>query len=145
MIKIKTVASAEDINFCAKAILAFRPMLNAETLVEQTLHMISEGFRLICVPNESNTEAAAIAGFRTFEMYRTGKIIYIDDLFTFAECRGKGYAGILLDYIHFLAHEAGIQTVHLDSGYGLHPAHRLYLNKGYVLSCLHFTKTISSE
>lgn len=145
MIKIKTVASAEDINFCARAILAFRPMLNAETLVEQTLNMLNEGFQLICIPNESNTEAAAIAGFRIFEMYRTGKIIYIDDLFTFAVYRGKGYAGALLDHIHFLAREQGIQTVHLDSGYQLHPAHRLYLNKGYIMPCLHFAKTISNE
>ncbi|WP_176885042.1 hypothetical protein [Dyadobacter soli] len=38
--------------------------------------------------------------------------------------------------------EAGIQTIRLDSGYDLHDAHRLYLNKGYVLACNHFARQL---
>jgi GNAT superfamily N-acetyltransferase len=143
MIKIKKVVTPDDIKFCSRAILAFRPELKANSLVEQTLEMIKEGFQLIYIADDNDTEATSIAGFRTFEMYRTGRIIYIDDLFTFPENRGKGYAGALLDHIHLLAREEGIKTVHLDSGYHLHPAHRLYLNKGYILPCHHFAKTIA--
>jgi GNAT superfamily N-acetyltransferase len=142
MITIKSAVSKEDINFCSKAVLTFRPNLDPDTLAEKTRNMMNEGFQLAYIANDENTEAAAIAGFRIFEMYRTGKIIYIDDLFTFEQYRGRGYAGALLDYIDMIAKKENILTVHLDSAYHLHPAHRLYLNKGYVLPCLHFAKTI---
>ncbi|QTE38826.1 GNAT family N-acetyltransferase [Mucilaginibacter gossypii] len=67
-------------------------------------------------------------------------MIYVDVLFTFPECRGRGYAGALLDFVAHYAANTGIKSVHLDSGYMLHTAHRLYLNKGYYLACNHFAK-----
>lgn len=140
--EIKTALTKEDILFCGSALLEFRPNLNAGTFVQQTLVMMQEGFQLIYIPDDSNTGAAAIAGFRIFEMLRTGKIIYIDDLFTSPASRGKGYAGALLDHIHNLAQSLGIKAVHLDSGFPLHPAHRLYLSKGYILACHHFAKAV---
>jgi len=140
MIQIKSASTSEDIQFCSRALLAFRPMLEPESLQVQTERMMREGFKLLYILDESKNEAAAILGYRDYEMYRTGKIIYIDDLFTFPEHRGKGYAGALLDYIDLIARNEGIASVHLDSGYPLHPAHRLYLNKGFVLPCHHFAK-----
>lgn len=145
MIQIKTATTAEDIKYCSRALLTFRPMLKEDELITQSMRMLEEGFRLIYIPDDEKNEAAAILGFRAYEMYRTGRIIYIDDLFTFPEHRGKGYAGALLDWVHQLASEEGILSVHLDSGYQLHPAHRLYLNKGYVLPCHHFSKTIEPK
>lgn len=118
-------------------------MLQAETLQVQSERMMKEGFKLLYIPDEIKNEAAAILGYRDYEMYRTGRIIYIDDLFTFPEHRGKGYAGALLDHIDQIAANESILSVHLDSGYQLHPAHRLYLNKGFVLPCHHFAKTIA--
>jgi predicted GNAT family acetyltransferase len=49
----------------------------------------------------------AFAGFRNMHMLHSGKIIYIDDLSTLPQYRGKGYAGKLLDYLHNLAVETG--------------------------------------
>jgi GNAT superfamily N-acetyltransferase len=142
MIQIHTAKTANNIQFCTKALLTFRPMLKEKELVVQTLRMMAEGFKLIYIADEQKNEAAAVLGYRDYEMYRTGRIIYVDDLFTFPEHRGKGYAGALLDYVHEQAATSAIASVHLDSGYPLHPAHRLYLNKGYVLPCLHFAKSI---
>jgi GNAT superfamily N-acetyltransferase len=145
MLQIRTIITAADIFFCRRALLTFRPELHAATLETRTLEMMNEGFRIICIANETGTEAAAIAGFRSFEMYRTGRIIYVDDLFTFPESRRRGYGGALLDHMHFLASEAGIKTVYLDSGYDPYPAHQFYLNKGFVLSNNHFAKTIAPD
>lgn len=139
---IQIAETREEIEFCKRALTEFRPNLNPDDLAEQVLRMRAEGFQLIYIADEKNSEAAAIAGFRIFEMLRTGSIIYIDDLFTFKENRGKGYAGALLDYIAQLAKKSNIKTVHLDSGFDLHPAHRLYLKSGYFLACHHFAKTI---
>lgn len=76
-------------------------------------------------------------------MLRTGPIIYVDDLFTFSEFGGQGYAGALLDYVADQAANEGIKSIHLGSGYKLHTAHRLYHNKGYNVARNHFSKSIS--
>ena len=143
--EIKSAKTIEDIQFCSRALLAFRPMLQAENLSEQSERMMKEGFKLLYIADEEKNEAAAILGYRDYEMYRTGRIIYIDDLFTFPEHRGKGYAGALLDHVDRIAQDQGIGSVHLDSGYMLHPAHRLYLNKGFILPCHHFAKNYPAE
>ena len=140
--EIREATTREDITFCKKAILEFRPNLNPDTVIDEIMAMISAGFRLLYIPDEQGTQAAAIAGFRIFTMLRTGTIIYIDDLFTFQANRGKGYASTLLGHIDGIAKAGNIKTVHLDSGYNLHPAHRLYLSQGYVLGAHHFVKYI---
>lgn len=140
--QVKEAFTKDDIIFCGKAMLEFRQNLQADTYVEQTLRMMKEGFRLLYIVAEDNTSAAAILGFRVQEMLRTGVMIYVDDLFTFADSRGKGYAGKLLQQVDTIARERGIKSVSLDSGFTLHPAHRLYLNHGYVLAAHHFVKVL---
>lgn len=137
-----TVAKTrEQIAFCKEVLFAFRTNLDEATYIDLIMNMIAdETFKLVYIPNEDNTKAAAFVGYRTMHMLRTSWMIYIDDLYTDPAYRGKGYAGALLDYVDREATEAGIPSVHLDSGYMLHDAHRLYLNKGYVLACNHFAK-----
>lgn len=130
-----------QIVFCKEALFAFRTNLKEATYVEQMLRMIAqENFSLVYIPNKDNTAAAAFIGYRVMCTLRTDRMIYVDDLYTDIEHRGVGYAGSLLDYVEKQAEEAGIASIHLDSGYQLHDAHRLYLNKGYVLACNHFAK-----
>ncbi len=133
-----------QIIFCKDVLFTFRTNLEEATYVSLILDMIAnETFKLVYIPNDDDTQAAGFIGYRTMHMLRTGWMIYVDDLYTDPAYRGRGYAGALLDYVHREAKEAGIQTVHLDSGYMLHDAHRLYLNKGYVLACNHFSKKVS--
>lgn len=133
----------EQIKICKEELFAFRPNLQEETYIESIMRMIKdESFRMVYIPNEDNTKAAAFVGYRIQHTLRTGWMIYIDDLYTDPAFRGKGYAGALLDYVDQEAAKANIQSVHLDSGYTLHDAHRLYLNKGYVLACNHFGKQV---
>jgi GNAT superfamily N-acetyltransferase len=139
--KAKTKA---DIEICKEAILEFRGNLDPKTVVDQVFQMINqEGFELVYIPNAENTKAGAFIGYRTINMLRTGPMIYVDDLFTFSEFRGLGYAGALLDFVANEAANEGIKSIHLDSGYALHTAHRLYLNKGFHLACNHFAKPIN--
>ena len=140
---VLNVQTKAVIAFAKEAILQFRTNLEPETVVEQVFEMIiNGGFELACIPSDDGSKAAAFIGFRTMDMLRTGKMIYIDDLFTLPEYRGRGYAGKLLEYVDQIALAKGIKSVHLDSGFPLHPAHRLYLNSGYFLACHHFTKML---
>ena len=135
--------SPDQIALCKKVLLDFRFNLNHKTYVELILNMINEeGFKLVYILNENHTRAIAFIGYRFMQMLRTGSIIYIDDLYTDPQHRGKGYAGALLEYANKDALKKNIQSIHLDSGYMLHNAHRLYLNNGYVLSCNHFAKEV---
>lgn len=144
--QILKAQTLEDIELAREAILAFRTNLDPASFVKQIHQMMEkECFELAYVPSEDHKKAAAFIGFRTMNMLRTGKIIYVDDLFTLPSYRGHGYAGALLDYVHKQAEEQGIDTVHLDSGFALHPAHRLYLSKGYVLACHHFARQIAAK
>src|ERR1700749_4051187 len=125
----KHAVTKTDIEICKEAILEFRSSLDSKTVVDQIFQMINiEGFELAFIPNEDNTKAAAFIGYRKLNLLRTGPMIYVDDLFTFSEFRGRGYAGALLDHVARQAADAGIKSIHLDSGYALHTAHRLYLN-----------------
>jgi GNAT superfamily N-acetyltransferase len=140
----KKAITKADIEICKEAILEFRGNLDPNTVVDQVFQMIShEGFELVFIPNAYNTRAGAFIGYRKLNLLRTGPMIYVDDLFTFSEFRGQGCAGALLDYVAEQAASEGIKTIHLDSGYTLHTAHRLYLNKGYYLACNHFAKSIN--
>ena len=140
----KKAITKADIEFCKEAILEFRPNLDRETVIDLVFQMINqEGFELVFLPNADNTKAGAFIGYRKLNMLRTGPMIYVDDLFTFPECRNQGFAGMLLDHVTRQATDEGMKSIHLDSGYSLHPAHRLYLNKGYYLACNHFAKAIN--
>jgi len=141
---LKRATTVADIRFCEDAILQFRTNLNKETYVDQTLRMMEEGFQLYYIPDDENRRAAAFTGIRTYGMLRTGPMIYIDDLFTLPEYRGRGYGGALLDWVSKMAREAGIQSVHLDTGYSLHPAHRLYVKKGYIFAAHHLMQMTTS-
>ncbi len=138
--EIQIAKTEEDILKCWDVLLALRPHLEKNSFVATITQMMREGYQL-CFIEEAGKAAAAI-GFRYMQYLYNGKHFYIDDLSTLPESRGKGYAGKLLDYVIELAKEKGYKCVTLDSGYTRLDAHRLYLNKGFVLAAHHFSKSL---
>ncbi|RZK65795.1 MAG: GNAT family N-acetyltransferase [Pedobacter sp.] len=135
--------TSQQIALCRDVLFAFRTNLEEDTYIDKVLKMIEdERFHLVYIPAEDQNKAAAFIGYRVMHTLRTGWMIYIDDLYTDPAYRGRGYAGELLDYVDRQAEAEAISSVHLDSGYMLHAAHRLYLNKNYVLACNHFAKNV---
>jgi GNAT superfamily N-acetyltransferase len=141
MSSTKTAISEEEILKCWEPIKALRPHLEKEKMLSMVKEMQSkEGYTLVYI--EENGQAAAIIGFRRMQTLYGGKTIYIDDLSTLPVSRKKGYAGKLLDYIIDLAKKEKLDSVHLDSGHTRFDAHRLYLNKGFIISSHHFYLTL---
>jgi GNAT superfamily N-acetyltransferase len=140
--KINIANDTDSISKCFEVMLALRPHLKKETFADTILGMISRGYNLIYI--EENGKAVCASGFRFTEHLAWGKPVYIDDLSTLPEARGKGYASALLDYIFQLAKEEGYDQVHLDSGCNesRYEAHRLYLNKGFNITSHHFRKKL---
>jgi len=129
------IETDEQIRACFPALLALRPHLSADTLVERIRRQFAQGYRLTAV--EDGGAIPALAGWRMLEFLAWGSVLYIDDLSTLPEARRHGYGGMLLDWLTEHARASGCDGVHLDTGYHRHAAHRLYLAKGFVFDCHH--------
>jgi GNAT superfamily N-acetyltransferase len=134
--EVKTVNSTSDLLKCKEVILELRPHLKDKDLAALYERMVPEGFKMIFI--EEGGKAMAFGGYRFLNMFYSGRTLYIDDLCTLPAARGKGYAGMLIDFIIQEAKKNQADAVTLDSGYHRLDAHRLYLNKGFVLSSHHF-------
>lgn len=134
--KIKTAQTKEDFLKCLEVLQALRPHLTAESLLDLVSKMQEESYTLIYI--EENGRGVSACGFRYLTTLFEGRYIYIDDLTTLPEARGKGYAGALFDYVVEKAKSEGLPAVHLDSGHQRYDAHRLYLNKKMKIVYHHF-------
>jgi len=140
---VQVAKSEQDVLKCWDVLLALRPHLKPEGFAERILEMFQEGYVLAFI--ERDGRAASAIGYRYQNYLYNGKHIYIDDLSTLSEYRGQGLAGKLLDYVFVQARQSGLENVTLDSGYQRKHAHRLYLNKGFVLSSHHFEKSLANQ
>jgi GNAT superfamily N-acetyltransferase len=129
-------SSDDDLAACFQAFLALRPHLSLEAFTQQVRRQQAQGYRIVAV--QAGGQVLSAAGYRFAEFLAWGKVLYIDDLTTLESARGQGHAGALLDWLIGQARQQGCSAVHLDSGHHRHAAHRLYLNKGFVLSSHHF-------
>lgn len=105
----------------------------------------AEGYRLVGSFEEGEEQAIAVAGFRCGQNLAWGRHLYVDDLVTMAQARGRGHGRALLDWLAAEARRLGCGQMHLDSGVGLEraDAHRLYLGSGMVISAHHFARRVS--
>jgi GNAT superfamily N-acetyltransferase len=133
---IQIATTESDFLKCWEVMHALRPHLTQERYLSLLQETTKEGYSLIYL--EENGKAVSALGFRYMTMLYAGRIIYIDDLSSLPESRGKGYAGKLLDYVIDKARRENLNGVHLDSGHQRFDAHRLYLNRGFRISCHHF-------
>ena len=137
---IQQATTEADILKCWEVIKGLRPHLEQSTFVPTILEMISEGYELAYI--EAEGMAVAAIGYRYLQLLYCGKHIYIDDLCTLEGARRQGYASRLLTYVIDLGKERGYHRVTLDSGFHRHHAHRLYLNHGFKIDSLHFSKEV---
>ncbi len=105
-----------------------------------------EGYRLLGAFEGDDSDAVAVAGFRTPHSLAWGRHVYVDDLSTLPAARRQGHGRALLEWLLEEGRRLGCDQFHLDSGVGLDraEAHRLYLNAGLVISAHHFARYVES-
>ena len=139
---IQIAQSDTDIRQCLPAMLALRTQLPLDAAFEKIrFQQANEGFVLAFVASENLTEPApAVIGYRVLNFLHSGKTLYIDDLSSLPDARGKGYASALLDFVVEQARQHNCNCVSLDSGQNpaRYDAHRLYLKKGFNITSHHF-------
>jgi GNAT superfamily N-acetyltransferase len=106
-----------------------------------------EGYRLAASFDEGDEEASAVAGFRILHLLAWGRILYVDDLSSLPERRGRGHAGGLMRWLLAEARRLGCAQLHLDSGVGPDrwDAHRLYLGQRMRISAHHFSIEVGGQ
>ncbi|WP_163411560.1 GNAT family N-acetyltransferase [Flavobacterium ajazii] len=140
MAEIKIAVTNKDIASCWEAMFLLRPMLKEEDFIKKIKKMQEEGYTLLYILE--NDKTIAVAGYRFFTMLYCGKMLYIDDLSTLENYRGKGYATILLNYIYDIAKQEKCSSLQLDSGYTRTGAHKLYYKEDFIINAFHFNKQL---
>jgi GNAT superfamily N-acetyltransferase len=135
---IRQATTLEDAAICANVLQVLRPHLEQQQMVKMIMEMLQEGYKLAFVME--NNKAVAAIGYRHLHFLYNGRHIYIDDLVSHPDHRGKGYAGALLDLVEAEARAHGYKRITLDSGHHRTDAHRLYLNRKYAITAHHFEK-----
>lgn len=139
--------SAEETGLAFEAMRALRGHLaSREEFEERVAEQRAEGFRLLAALPAGGGPAAAVAGFRAGHNLAWGYFLYVDDLSTLPEARGRGLAGRLMSWLQEEAARLGCDSLHLDSGFGPErtEAHRLYFNQGLAVTALHFARALRS-
>ena len=97
-----------------------------------------EGYRIVGA--FEGERCVAVAGFRVIHNLAWGDTLYVDDLSTLPETRGRGYGRALLEWCKEEGRRRGCIQFHLDSGVGpeREEAHRLYFNTGLRIYAYHF-------
>lgn len=128
----------------ARALLELRPQYgDAEHLAARVDDVQrAGGYRLLGSFEEGAEEASAAAGFRLIESLHWGRGMYVDDLVTLPEARGRGHADALFRWLEAEADRQGCDSFHLDSGVGPDraDAHRFYFRHGLRIASYHFAR-----
>jgi GNAT superfamily N-acetyltransferase len=130
----------------ARALLPLRPHAGpVEALVGAVDRgQRPDGYRLVGAFDDGERDAAAVAGFRVGQMLAYGRYMYVDDLVTAADRRGRGHADRVFEWLYAEAARLECNQFHLDSGVGPEraDAHRFYFRHGLRITSYHFARGV---
>jgi GNAT superfamily N-acetyltransferase len=135
-ITIRKLESITTLKAAFKVMAELRPHLDMEKFLSLVHEMREEGYRLAGLFDGEGLKA--VAGYRIQTMLVRGRSLYVDDLVTTSEMRGKGYGKLMLDWLMREAKRAGCNEFHLDSGVQRFAAHAFYFGRGLHISGYHF-------
>ena len=135
----------DETHLAYRAVLDLGRSVRSKTqFVDRINVMRSEGYRLVASFEDGHEQAAAIIGFREGHNLAWGHYLYLDDVVTREDHRGRGHGGALMAWIEQEARSLGCDEIHCDSGLHRHDAHRLYMNSGMHLHSHHFGRKFSA-
>lgn len=144
-ITVREVPAGET-GLVAPALLALRPGYGTEAELAERVDRVLRpgGYRVAGAFEERASHAGAAIGFRVGENLAWGRFLYVDDLSTRPDHRGRGLARELLRWVEEEAVRLGCDELHLDSGTQAEraPAHALYFRSGMRISSHHFSRSL---
>jgi GNAT superfamily N-acetyltransferase len=140
---VKIAERDADIRRCFAVMRQLRPHLHdeADFLVRARRQMGHDKWQLIYVEDEGGA-VAAVSGFRVLECLSSGKTLYVDDLVTAEDRRGRRFGEALMAWMEQAARDQGCETLSLDSGTQRTGAHKFYFRLGLPITSFHFAKKL---
>ena len=132
-----TPESEVELKLCFPVFKELRPHLNEKNFIDQVTRQRDQSYKIVAIKHNGIVPSAA--GFRFAEFLAWGKVLYVDDLTTLPNHRGKGYATEILDWLIAYAKTNKCRGLHLDTGHHRHSAHKLYLKKGLSITSHHLS------
>jgi GNAT superfamily N-acetyltransferase len=117
-----------------------RPHLTPESFAHIYSEGHPQGLRFTAVYAEDR--CVAVAGWRLVATTVALRKLYVDDLVTASDQRGRGVGAALLSELERRAREAGCRVLDLDSGADREDAHRFYFREGLVIRGFHFLRRL---
>jgi GNAT superfamily N-acetyltransferase len=139
---------AGEERLAAETLLELRPHWgDAETLARRIAQQREDGYRVVASFEDGDDVAGAVAGFRIGRNTAWGAYVYVDDLVTRADRRGRGHGGALMAWLEAEARRLGCDALHLDSGVGpeREDAHRLYFDSRLRIASYHFARELRAD
>jgi GNAT superfamily N-acetyltransferase len=139
-IRILDINDRSSVAGCFQVFKILRPHLDAEEFTRRVTVQTRESYQVAYI--DVGGEIVAAAGYRVANFLAWGKVLYVDDLITHPDRKRIGLGGTLMDWIVHQGQQLDCDAIHLDTGFTRHDAHRLYLNKGFVLDCHHLARKL---
>jgi GNAT superfamily N-acetyltransferase len=143
MLEVVELSEAET-GSAYETMRALRPGVGtpAEFVERVNRKLRPEGYRLVAARDDGRV--VSVAGFRAGHDLAVGRYLYVDDLSTHPDHRGRGHAGRVVDWLIEEARRLGCDQFELDSSTRAErdDAYRLYLNKRLAIRAMHFSRPL---
>jgi GNAT superfamily N-acetyltransferase len=140
-IALRQAHSSDELAACFPVISVLRPRLkDVAEWVERALDMAADGYRVLAAWD--GDRVSAVAGYRTMENLIHGHFLYVDDLVTAEDQRGKGLGAALLKELSAIALDQGCQRLVLDTAATNTHARRFYKREGLIDAVVGFVKPL---
>jgi len=132
----------DDLAACFPVISQLRPKLkDAAEWVERASGMATYGYRVLAAWEDDRV--VALAGYRMMENLIHGHFLYVDDLVTSAEQRGRGLGAALLQELSLVGVDEYCHRLVLDTAAANANARRFYKREGLIDSVIGFVKPLN--
>lgn len=140
---LRQAQGTEDLVACFPVISVLRPGLKGVTeWVDYANGMASKGYRVLAA--WQGRQVLAIAGYRIMDNLIHGHFLYVDDLVTAEDQRGKGLGAALLKELSVIAVSDGCQRLVLDTAAANTNARRFYSREGLMDLVVGFVKPLGA-
>jgi ribosomal protein S18 acetylase RimI-like enzyme len=131
-----------QVGACYEVMRQLRPDLaSAVGFEDRWRRQLDEGYRLLAL--WAGGRPRALAGFRVLESFVHGRFLYVDDLVTEEDERGRGHGEKLLARLEAEGRALGCRKLVLDTDLDNALAHRFYYRQGLLAMALRFSVALA--
>ncbi|MGA0532609.1 GNAT family N-acetyltransferase [Hansschlegelia sp. KR7-227] len=140
-IVLRPVHGPDKLAACFPVISLLRPRLkNVQEWIDRASEMATEGYRVLAA--WQGDRVVALAGYRVTENLIHDRFLYVDDLVTAEDARGKGLGAALLKELSTIGVDEYCGRLVLDTAATNENARRFYKREGLNDAVIGFVKQL---